>query len=116
MKAKSLLASFLVLALAILMPIAAEAKSGSTHVKGYTRKNGTYVVPHERSAPNKTKADNWSTKGNVNPYTGKKGMKTLAEPSSVPTAQQSDTTDLSPTDDAKKTQTKDGTEAKPAKR
>ncbi len=46
-----------------------------TNVKGYYRKNGTYVQPHYRSNSNGTKADNWSTKGNVNPYTGKTGTK-----------------------------------------
>jgi len=45
------------------------------HVRGYTRRNGTYVAPHYRSSPNSTKMDNYSTKGNVNPYTGKKGYK-----------------------------------------
>ena len=48
---------------------------GSTSVKGYTKKSGTYVAPHQRTAPNKTKSDNYSTKGNTNPYTGKKGTK-----------------------------------------
>lgn len=42
-------------------------------VKGYTKKNGTYVQPHYRTNPNTRTYDNWSTKGNVNPYTGKKG-------------------------------------------
>ena len=42
-------------------------------VDGYTRKDGTYVAPHHRSDPNDTKADNWSSKGNENPYNGKKG-------------------------------------------
>lgn len=46
-----------------------------THVQGYTKKNGTYVMPHYRTNPNHTKFDNWSTKGNINPYTGKKGYK-----------------------------------------
>src|SRR3954466_12654226 len=45
------------------------------HVKGYTKKDGTYVAPHDRTAPNSTKNDNWSTKGNVNPETGKAGTK-----------------------------------------
>lgn len=44
-------------------------------VKGYTRKDGTYVAPHYRSSPNGTKNDNWSTRGNVNPYTGEAGTK-----------------------------------------
>jgi len=35
------------------------ADHGHTHhVKGYYRKNGTYVQPHERSNPNGTKSDN----------------------------------------------------------
>lgn len=46
---------------------------GSHSVKGYTRKDGTYVRPHQRTNPNKSKQDNWSTKGNSNPYSGKAG-------------------------------------------
>ena len=42
-------------------------------VKGHFRKNGTYVAPHYRSSPNSTIMDNYSTKGNINPYTGKPG-------------------------------------------
>ncbi len=44
-------------------------------VKGYTKRNGTYVAPHYRTNKNSLKYDNWSTKGNINPYTGKKGYK-----------------------------------------
>ena len=47
-----------------------------TWVSGYTRSDGTYVSGHYRSDPNSYKSDNWSTKGNVNPYTGKSGTKT----------------------------------------
>ena len=43
------------------------------YVKGYYRKDGTYVQGHYRSEPNHTNHDNYSTQGNVNPYTGKKG-------------------------------------------
>lgn len=49
--------------------------SGHVHVHGYSRGNGTYVAPHMRSGPDSTKLNNWSTKGNVNPYTGKVGTK-----------------------------------------
>jgi len=42
-------------------------------VRGYYRSNGTYVQPHQRTAPNYTRNDNYSTVGNVNPYTGKAG-------------------------------------------
>ena len=43
------------------------------YVNGYLKKNGTYVEPHYRTEPNHTILDNWSTKGNINPYTGKEG-------------------------------------------
>ncbi|WCK55460.1 hypothetical protein PP175_05790 [Aneurinibacillus sp. Ricciae_BoGa-3] len=46
------------------------------YVHGYYKKNGTYVKPHWRSNPDHTVANNWSTKGNVNPHTGKKGTRT----------------------------------------
>jgi hypothetical protein len=48
-------------------------RGDSVHVKGYYKSNGTYVQPHYRSSPNSTTLDNYSTKGNVNPYTGKEG-------------------------------------------
>lgn len=46
-----------------------------THVNGYYRSNGTYVQPHYRSAPDSSKTNNWSSKGNYNPYTGQSGTK-----------------------------------------
>ncbi len=56
------------------------SSSGSSHgsshsVSGYTRKDGTYVAPSHATNPNGTRLDNWSTKGNVNPHTGKEGTK-----------------------------------------
>jgi len=42
-------------------------------VKGGFTKSGTYKNPHYRTSPNKIKIDNWLTKGNINPFTGKKG-------------------------------------------
>lgn len=44
-----------------------------TYVRGHTTKNGTYVQPHYRSDANGSKLDNYSTKGNSNPYTGQQG-------------------------------------------
>ncbi len=50
------------------------AGAQSSHwVNGYERSNGTYVQGHEQSNPNSTKLDNYSTQGNVNPYTGQTG-------------------------------------------
>lgn len=52
----------------------AEAKTVS--VKGYYKPStGSYVMPSYRTSPNKTKLDNYSTKGNYNPYSGKTGTR-----------------------------------------
>jgi Bacterial SH3 domain len=51
------------------------SSGGTVHVRGYYRKDGTYVAPHERSAPDGDFNNNWSTKGNVNPYTGREGTR-----------------------------------------
>ena len=49
--------------------------SKNVSVKVRSTKTVTNVKPHARTSRNDTKADNWSTIGNVNPYTGKKGTK-----------------------------------------
>lgn len=55
---------------------AKNTSSGSSNsVRGYTKKDGTYVTPHQRTNPNGTQRDNWSSKPNTNPYTGKDGKK-----------------------------------------
>lgn len=60
--------------LALLLGQVTPASAGS--VRGYYRSNGTYVEPHYRSNPNSTVWDNYSTRGNVNPYTGEIGTRT----------------------------------------
>ena len=52
--------------------------SAQVAVQGHYRSNGTYVAPHMRSSPNSTTSDNYSTRGNVNPYTGASGTRTPA--------------------------------------
>jgi len=49
--------------------------SGPVHVSGYVNKKGTYVQPHYRSRPDGDFSNNWSTVGNVNPFTGEAGTK-----------------------------------------
>jgi hypothetical protein len=44
-------------------------------VRGYYRKDGTYVQPHMRSDPDGNFWNNWTTIGNVNPYTGSVGTR-----------------------------------------
>lgn len=48
---------------------------GHVYVRSHVTTTGSYVQSHQRTAPNHTKVDNWSARGNVNPYTGKKGSK-----------------------------------------
>ena len=47
----------------------------TTSVSGYTRSNGTYVQSHVRTMPNSTNWDNFSSKGNSNPFTGSTGYR-----------------------------------------
>jgi hypothetical protein len=49
-------------------------------VNGYYKSNGTYVQPYVRTSPNSTKLDNYSTKGNYNPYTGQQGTLNVNTP------------------------------------
>ena len=58
-----------------LLFLTTTALAGDVYVRGYFKSDGTYVQPHYRSSPNSTRLDNWSTKGNVNPYTGKLGTR-----------------------------------------
>lgn len=63
---------------AIVFAVLATCASTSyadTYVQGYTKSNGTYVQGHYRSDSNHTTSDNYSTRGNTNPYTGEKGTK-----------------------------------------
>jgi hypothetical protein len=50
-----------------------QVNSKHVYVNGYYRSNGTYVEGYYRTAPNSTTTDNFSTIGNINPYTGKAG-------------------------------------------
>lgn len=73
--------SILIAATALATPAWAKSggssrSSGSSHsVSGYVKKNGTYVNHHRATNADKTRTNNWSHKGNVNPYTGKEGNK-----------------------------------------
>ncbi len=70
---KTFLLSLLVASL-LVFSHSVEAKTVS--VKGYLKPStGRYVAPSHKTSPNKTKIDNYSTKGNYNPYTGKAGSK-----------------------------------------
>lgn len=61
------------LAIAATTVFASTSASSDTYVRGYTRDNGTYVQPYVRSDRNDSREDNYSSKGNTNPYTGQRG-------------------------------------------
>lgn len=71
----------LVIAVAALAMMGTVAEAQSTRAKSYIHKDGTYVAPSWRTKPNSTRLDNYSTKGNVNPYTGRAGT---VEPYKLP--------------------------------
>lgn len=61
----------------IVMLFTLTALARDVYVNGYYRSNGTYVQPHYRSAPDSSRGNNWSTQGNINPYTGQQGTRSL---------------------------------------
>lgn len=63
------------LLLLLLALFLVDSSLAQVYVRGYFRKDGTYVRPHYRSNPDGNFYNNWSTKGNVNPYTGEPGTK-----------------------------------------
>lgn len=51
-----------------LLALAVTAVSAQTQVRGYYRKDGTYVAPHTRSNPNSTKRDNYGSSNRNSTY------------------------------------------------
>jgi hypothetical protein len=45
------------------------------YVRGYYRLDGTYVRPHYRTRPDGYFWNNWSSYGNINPFTGERGYR-----------------------------------------
>lgn len=61
--------------IAILLAAFTVSAFADQYVRGYTRKDGTYVAPHWRSDADGRRDNNWSSRGNVNPYTGERGYR-----------------------------------------
>lgn len=58
-----------------------KASPGGSHaIRGHIKKNGAYVAPTRAKNPNGTKRDNYSSKGNINPATGKEGTRDPDKP------------------------------------
>jgi hypothetical protein len=56
--------------LVTLCLVAFSVVAADTKVKGYFKKDGTYVAPHYRSKPDGNPLNNYSYPGNYNPHTG----------------------------------------------
>lgn len=58
---------------AVAMFAVAASAFADQYVRPHIRNDGTYVEGHYRSTPNNTAYDNYSARGNSNPYTGQRG-------------------------------------------
>ncbi len=54
-------------------PAFAQYNSNNHYVQPHYRSNGSYVDGHHATNPNRSQLDNYSSQGNVNPYTGQQG-------------------------------------------
>jgi hypothetical protein len=63
---------------AFIVPLVLPATSiaaDSHAVRGHVTKKGTYVAPTRATNPNLTQRDNYASKPNVNPASGKQGTR-----------------------------------------
>ena len=68
----------LILIASALALAAVPALAQRTHpVRGYVTRSGEVVKPHVQTNPDASTANNYSTVGNVNPYTGTAGTKPI---------------------------------------
>lgn len=72
---KKAFAAWIVLVFGAIFILTSFAWGGDVYVRPYVRSDGTYVQGHYRSAPDGNPWNNYSTRGNVNPYTGQKGYR-----------------------------------------
>lgn len=61
----------ILLGLLLAAPLAFAASSHS--VKGYMKKDGTFIQSHKQTNPDQIRRNNYSSEGNYNPNTGKQG-------------------------------------------
>jgi len=58
------------MAATMLLPLTAQAQE---YTNGYYRSNGTYVQGYYHTAPDGNPYNNYSSRGNTNPYNGQNG-------------------------------------------
>jgi len=62
---------YVLILISLATAISSDAKDH--RVKGYVKDDGTYVAPHRQTDPDSNQMNNYSSGGNINPYTGKNG-------------------------------------------
>lgn len=65
----------LLLLVSVGLALSSATFARDVYVKPYVTQDGTYVEGHHRTSPNDTKIDNYSSQGNINPYTGAPGTR-----------------------------------------
>lgn len=61
----------------VLSLIVCTAPADAKYVKSHMRRNGTFVSGYNRTRADRTKINNYSSRGNRNPFTGKRGTKSI---------------------------------------
>lgn len=62
------------LTIAVLLAVASSGALAQSHyVRPHVTRDGTFVQGHMQTNPDSSRLNNWSSQGNVNPYTGQMG-------------------------------------------
>jgi hypothetical protein len=61
------------LAASLMIAVLSAHAQGQHWVAPHYDRNGNFIQGHWQTNPDATKMNNWSTQGNVNPYTGQPG-------------------------------------------
>jgi hypothetical protein len=64
---------FFILAMPAFFNVGHANAQSPQYQRGYIRRDGTYVEPHYRTRPDNNPWNNYSTRGNTNPFTGERG-------------------------------------------
>lgn len=75
MRTLTAITSITIMAVLLITMAVTNIAKADVYVRGHYRSNGSYVQPHYRSNPDGIRSNNWSARGNVNPYTGKVGTR-----------------------------------------
>jgi len=73
MKRRLFLLLVILLIMAAAGPVMGQIYGPDQTVHGYGRQDGTYVQPYHRTVPDHDPSNNYSTQGNMNPWTGQMG-------------------------------------------